>query len=100
MAWKVKWTSVAWTDLELLADFISKDSSYYAASFVQEIKMASNSLKAFAERGRVVPELRRADIRELFVGNYRLIYQVTQDIVYILALVHGSRNLRMLWKKK
>lgn len=100
MAWKVKWTSVAWNDLEFLADFISKDSSYYAASFVQEIKMASRSLKTFAERGRVVPEFGRPDVRELFVGNYRLIYQVTQEIVSILALVHGSRDIRLLWQKR
>lgn len=100
MAWKVEWTPSAWTDLEFLADFISKDSSYYAASFVQEIKMASRSLKVFAERGRVVPEFNRPDIRELFVGNYRLIYEVTRDAIHILALVHGSRDLRSLWKKK
>lgn len=100
MAWKVKWTASAWTDLEKVADFISKDSLRYTASFVHEFKRASRSLRSFAERGRVVPEFNQPDVRELFVGNYRLIYQVAADIVYILAVVHGSRDLRLLWKEE
>lgn len=100
MVWKVKWTHTAWTDLENIANFIAKDSPYYAAAFVREAKEASQSLKVFAERGRIVPESNRPDVRELFVSNYRLIYKVTQDVVYILTFIHGSRDLGRLWKRK
>lgn len=99
MAWQVEWTQSAWNDLEIIANFISNDSPYYAAAFVQEVKEAASSLRNFAERGRVTPELHRKDIRELFIRHYRLIYQITQKTVYILTFVHGARDLYSLWKQ-
>ena len=51
-------------------------------------------------RGRVVPEIDAPDIRELFIGSYRLIYQVTADRVFILVLVHGTRDLTALCERR
>jgi ParE toxin of type II toxin-antitoxin system, parDE len=48
----------------------------YAAAFVRRVRDRSQSLAEHAERGRVVPELDDARVRELLVGNYRLIYEV------------------------
>ena len=100
MAWTINWTQSAWNDLEAAADYISKDSPRYAASFVQEVRDAARSLNTLAFRGRVVPELDDANIRELFLKSYRLIYQVTAQKIYILGLIHGARDLWMLWKKE
>lgn len=50
-----------------------------------------------ADRGRVVPELDEPTVRELVVGNYRLIYEVGAETVYVLALIHGARDLPSLW---
>src|SRR5262245_26582706 len=58
------------------------------------------SLQTFAERGRVVPEIDAPDIRELFIRSYRLLYQVTADRVFILAFVHGARDLTALWERR
>jgi len=44
----------------------------------------------------VVPEIEASDIRELFIGSYQGIYQVTADRVFILAFVHGIRDLTAL----
>lgn len=44
-----------------------------------------------AKRGRVVPEFGDANIRELFVRNYRLIYKVGDKEVYVIGFVHGAR---------
>ncbi len=35
------------------------------------------------------------DIREVFVGNYRVIYRVDIDVV-IIAVIHAARNLRVV----
>ena len=40
MAREVVWTDPAWEDLEAAAEYIARDSEYYAAAFVQEIKDA------------------------------------------------------------
>ncbi|MEK7679043.1 MAG: type II toxin-antitoxin system RelE/ParE family toxin [Deltaproteobacteria bacterium] len=100
MARKVIWSYEAADDLDALAEYIAKDSSYYAAAFSREILDASRSLSEFSERGRIVPELGNPKIRELLIRDYRLIYSMEQSRVVILALVHGSRDLRTLWEKE
>ncbi len=96
MVRKVAWSYEAATDLTDIADYISKDSEFYAASFVREIIEASRTLSNFAERGRLVPEFGRQDIRELFIKGYRLMYQIEESHVVILGLIHGRRDLKSL----
>ena len=93
MAWKVKWSESAWLDLFQIAEYISKDSQQYAATFVRETREAARSLKLMPRRGRIVPEVGDPAIRELFVASFRLIYQVSDTDVFILALIHGKRDL-------
>jgi len=100
VAWKVAWTEVAWSDVSAVADYITKDSSHYAAAFVREVREAARSLAEFAERGRVVPELRDPRVRELFVRNYRLIYRLKDRDVFIIAFIHGARQLESLWGRE
>ncbi len=100
MARKVEWTEVAWSDLEEVSDYIAKDSRYYAAAFVREVRDAARSLTYLAERGRVVPEFGDPTIRELFVRRYRLIYQVTEQSVYIIGFIHGARDLLAFWERE
>lgn len=97
MAQKVSWTEVAWADLEDVADFISKDSPHYAAAFVREVQDAARTLNQLFERGRVVPEFGDPAIRELFVRDYRLIYKIKEGFVFIIAFIHGARDLQSLW---
>lgn len=97
MAREIIWTESAWNDVEEVTGFISRDSLYYAKSFVEEIRDAAASLAELGERGRVVPEFDNAAIRELFVRNYRLIYQLTGDVIYIVVFIHGARELWRLW---
>lgn len=94
------WSYEATTDLETLAEYIAKDSDFYAAAFVQEILDVSRSLDEFPDRGRIVPEYGNPDVRELFVREYRLIYSVEKSRIVILGLVHGKRDLKSLLKKK
>ncbi|HEU5462544.1 MAG TPA: type II toxin-antitoxin system RelE/ParE family toxin [Candidatus Binatia bacterium] len=100
MAVKIVWTGSAWLDLENVADFIARDSPYYAAAVVRSVKEASRSLRRFAKRGRVVPEIDNPAIRELFVNNYRLIYRIEPQQIAILAFIYGSRDLKSLWDKR
>jgi toxin ParE1/3/4 len=96
----VRWTETAWLDLEEVANYIARDSRYYAATFVDEVRSAARPLATFANRGRVVPELSDPAVREIFVSRYRLIYQVTADSVNVIAFVHGARDLLTLWQQE
>ncbi len=94
MAREVIWTEPAWHDLEAAADFIARDSESYAVAFVQEVKDSVTSLTQFAERGRMVQEFGNQRIRELLVRPYRLVYEVSDDRVLVLALIHGAGRAR------
>ena len=100
MARTVRWTETATQDLEEAAEFIGRDSRFYAAALVSETRAAARSRRTLAERGRVVPEIDAPDMRDLFIRSYRLIYQVTADRVFILAFVHGARDLTALWERR
>lgn len=97
---EVVWSFEAAADLKAIADYITKDSAFYATAFVQEIRDASRSLKDFSERGRIVPELSNPNIRELIVKDYRLVYGIEETRVVILGIIHGRRDLKTLWKKE
>ncbi|MFH1260103.1 MAG: type II toxin-antitoxin system RelE/ParE family toxin [Elusimicrobiota bacterium] len=99
MAKKIIWSSEAVADLESLAEYIGRDSLYYASSFVQEIIELSKGLNEFHKRGRVVPELGDVNVRELFIKEYRLMYSVQKSQIVIVGIIHGKRDLNKLWKK-
>ena len=100
MARKIVWTESAWRDLEETAEYIAKDSLHYAAALVRQIREAARSLAHLSERGRIVPEFNDPSVRELIVGNYRLIYQLTMKAIYIVGFIHGARDLWALWEKE
>ena len=93
MAREVVWTEPGWDDLEAAADYIARDSEFYAAAFVHEAREAASSLADFAERGQPVPEFADESIRELLVKPYRLVYKITDEHVFIVAFIHGSQRL-------
>ena len=50
------------------------------------------SLRKFPNRGRVVPEVMDEPVRELFVKRYRLIYEIHEGHIAVLAFIHGARR--------
>jgi plasmid stabilization system protein ParE len=60
----------------------------------REAQAAASSLRQFARRGRVVPERHDERVRELIVGNFRLIYKiVADDEVHVIAFINSARDL-------
>jgi plasmid stabilization system protein ParE len=46
----------------------------------------------FPELGRVVPEVGRAEIREIIFRGYRVVYRVAPRLVEVLTVRHGKRK--------
>ena len=90
---KILWTEPAIEDLRNLHGYIAKDSDLYASSFVQRIILAVDRLSDFPRLGRMVPEADQETIRELLYQNYRIIYRIKSDLVEILTVIHGRRDL-------
>jgi toxin ParE1/3/4 len=99
MARRVIWTEAALSDLQEAAGYIARDSRFYAAAFVREVRAAARSLRTSAERGRIVPELGLGEIRELLVRSYRIVYNIVQNKSYVLASIHGARDFIGAWGK-
>ena len=90
---KIKWTPQSLEDIEAIADFIARDSTHYACMFTAKVIDAVERLELFPETGRIVPELNRKEIREVILGNYRIIYRIKGDIAEILTVYHSARLL-------
>lgn len=88
----VFWTDTARECLDEILGFISARSPSGAARVLDSILAAAESLAELSERGRVVPETQDESIREIFIFRYRLIYQVSDSEVRILALLHGAMD--------
>ncbi len=95
MALALIWSPRALADIEDIAEYISRDSAIYAASTVAKIFEAVQPLIDYPRMGRVVPEAGIETIRELFIFQYRLIYEITGEEIHILAVVHGKRILKI-----
>lgn len=89
---EVAWTESARDALDAVIEYIAQDSQQAAARVLDAALRAGASLAAFAERGRVVPELNDPTIRELFVHRYRLQYQIEDRRVLVVAFLHRARD--------
>jgi toxin ParE1/3/4 len=70
---KIVWTELALEDLKLVHTYISKDSTSYAGRFIEKLLNRVRQLETFPMSGRIVPEFGMDNIRELIVGNYRIV---------------------------
>ncbi|GGE42781.1 type II toxin-antitoxin system RelE/ParE family toxin [Psychroflexus planctonicus] len=92
---RINWTFQAKNDLKDIADYISKDSKLYAKRQFLKIRSRTDILKSQSYSGRMVTEIQDENIREIFEGNYRIIYRVVnENRVDILTVHHSSRDLR------
>ena len=88
------WSDPAEADLAETVGYVARNSVSAAVALIEAAELASASLAYPAERGRRVSDLRDPDLREIFVGRYRLKYRVRGDTVSIVAFVHGARDWR------
>jgi plasmid stabilization system protein ParE len=98
---QVHWTEIALADLKDVHDYIARDSAYYAAAFVGRVRDSAASLNQLPRRCRITPEFDDPTVRDMIIGKYRLIYRVEErDTVFILAFIHGARDLEKLWDEE
>lgn len=93
---KVFWSLLAAERLEDLYNYIAVDNKLAADKVVERIFRKVESLAKNPERGRKVPETNRVEIREVFEGEYRIIYRIEPKRVSILTI----RNFKQLLSEK
>ncbi len=93
---RLNWTDQSISDLINISEFIAKDSPKYAKITVDKIRLSAKRVRDFPIHGRIVPEINLSEIREIVIGNYRLIYFIfDKERIDILSVHHSSRLLNI-----
>ncbi len=94
MGWKVTIAPSARADLESIVRFIARQNPDAAARVGYELIVRAEGLTVFPEIGRVVPEFRRSDLREVVCRSYRIIHRLRRDReqIEIVRFWHAARG--------
>ena len=74
--------------------YISQDSEFYANKTVNEINKRIDNLLIFPEMGKVINE--KQEIRQIIYKSYKILYRFNSNKVYILHIIHHSRDISNL----
>ncbi|NTW70120.1 MAG: type II toxin-antitoxin system RelE/ParE family toxin [Chlorobiaceae bacterium] len=88
----VIWAPSALADVESIAEYIARDSLELASLFVKRLFAATDRLQKYPFSGRIIPEIRHSDCREVIYGAYRIMYRIANNEVWITGVIHGARD--------
>jgi addiction module RelE/StbE family toxin len=91
---RVQFSKRAQADLRDIVAYISRDRPDAARALASRIRKACRGLRSNPRIGPVVREFGLDDIRERVVPPYRVVYQIGERDVTVLAVVHGRTLLR------
>lgn len=94
---EVIWTKQSVIQLNKYADFIAEDNVLAAEKWVLNLLGKTDQLSNLPQSGRIVPEYNDLNIREIIEGDYRLIYRIKGEKVYVQSVRHSRQDLK---KKK
>lgn len=89
--------------LDIYQYVLINDSKENAEYLLNKIEETCLSLKQYPNRGHIPPELERIGIysyKEIRFKPYRIIYEVTESIVYIHCVLDGRRSLQTLLENR
>lgn len=87
----IRWAPQAANDLEAIREFIARYSPHYATLVCQRILVRIEQLARFPLSGRVVPEIGSANIREIVLPPFRIVYRLRGEAIEIATIFHGAR---------
>ncbi|MES2140359.1 MAG: type II toxin-antitoxin system RelE/ParE family toxin [Bacteroidota bacterium] len=91
---EIRWTPQAIEDINSIAEYIAKDSFRYAKIQTERFFDTTEILITKPGIGRIVPEIKKTNIRELILGNYRIIYKIiSTKRIDILTIHHSARRI-------
>jgi addiction module RelE/StbE family toxin len=91
MVYKIVIASKAKRDLRGIQRYIALDAPQVALRFCEKILSKQETLGVHPEIGRAVPEFSNRSIREIIIGNYRLIYKADSHSSLLACCLRNSR---------
>jgi toxin ParE1/3/4 len=88
---------LAEADLLDIWDFIAEDSEAKADRFLDVLNQKLQAIAQMPGMGRRREEL-APGLRSFPVRNYSLFYQITEDGIDVVRVIHGSRDIEALFE--
>jgi addiction module RelE/StbE family toxin len=93
MGWKIIIAPSAQADLADIVRYVAQHNSDAAARLGYELITRAENLANFPEIGRVVPEFRQPNLREVICRSYRIIYRLRDEQrIDIVRFWHAARG--------
>lgn len=96
----IVWTDEALSDLEAIGEYYEQTSPQYAPVIVNRLYTSVEQLNEFPEMGRQVPEVRHESLRELIVEGYRVVYQLREERIEIVTVLHSRQDLTKKFQER
>lgn len=89
---KIIWSNHFFQKTAEIFDYISRESPKYASKFFSLLQTDIANLEKFPKMGRIVPERNVNELRELIIGNYRVIYHLNDEYVELITMIHSKQR--------
>jgi addiction module RelE/StbE family toxin len=93
MAKELVWSTKAKSDFQKITSYIASQSETYAGVFRIKVLYAIDKILDFPLLGRIVPEYKTGQLREVFIWNYRLVYLVSAKTIKIVTISHQKQQM-------
>jgi plasmid stabilization system protein ParE len=80
-------------DLDQIATYIARDNPKAARAWIARLRKAAENAARTPLAARIVPEVQRDDVREVFVRSYRVVYGVRDDHIFVFTVFGGGKRL-------
>jgi len=87
---EIIWSKQASDGLHHIFTYYLNESPHYAKSTVDKLMSAVERLELFPQSGRIVPEIGKKHIREVLIGNYRILYSLLSETELVILTIHHS----------
>lgn len=90
--YRLRYNQTARTDIAGIAAFVAEDSKIHAGRVISGIRKTCHIIARTPGIGRSRPDLAEG-VRSFPVGSYVIFYRVASDVVEIIAIIHGARDV-------
>jgi plasmid stabilization system protein ParE len=84
--------------MQNIIEFTSKISINYSNKIINDIYSTIDSIKNSPYIGRYVPELTDKNYRERICGNYRIIYFIKKNTIFIRYIICSKQNSKLFFE--
>jgi plasmid stabilization system protein ParE len=96
---EIIWTKPSKNDLQNFLENIHEGTEKSANLYILDLIDYSEVLKDNPNVGKMLSEYNDYNIRQLIYRKHKILYNIRGNTVYILSVIHSSRNMKSILKE-